>query len=88
MCRPQRLECKNPRRNAAVYHAKRLGFIRDWTVTHEPVQQAYALFGFPSIVTLPFSSNSRAKLPFNEKTAGVLARSGRNPSGSISVAVE
>lgn len=30
--RPQRLECKNPRRNAAVYHAKRLGFSRDWIV--------------------------------------------------------
>ena len=32
MCRPSRLECKNPRRNEAVYHAKRLGFIRDWIV--------------------------------------------------------
>ena len=32
MCRPPRLECKNPRRNAAVYHAKRLGFFRDWIV--------------------------------------------------------
>ena len=57
-------------------------------MTHEPVQQSYALFGFPSIVTFPFSSNSRAKLPAIEKTAGVLARSGRNPSGSISVVVE
>ena len=57
-------------------------------MTHEPVQQAYSLFGFPSIETLPFSSNSRAKLPANEKTAGVLAPSGRNPFGSISLAVE
>jgi hypothetical protein len=33
--RPPRLECKNPRRNAAVYHAKRLGFFRDWTVKND-----------------------------------------------------
>lgn len=46
------------------------------------------LFGFPSIETLPFSSNSRAKLPANEKAAEVLAPSGRNPFGSISLAVE
>lgn len=32
MCRPPRLECKNPRRNAAVYHLLDLGFFRDWTV--------------------------------------------------------
>lgn len=27
MCRPPRLECKNPRRNAAVYHSLGLGFL-------------------------------------------------------------
>lgn len=32
MYRPPRLECKNPRRNAAGYHAKRLVFSRDWIV--------------------------------------------------------
>lgn len=29
---PRVLNAKNPRRNAAVYHAKRLGFSRDWIV--------------------------------------------------------
>lgn len=32
MCRPPRLECKNPRRNAAVYHSLGMGFFRDLTV--------------------------------------------------------
>ena len=44
--RPQRLECKNPRRNAAVYHAKRLGFFRDLTVKN-------AVFRCSSYVALP-----------------------------------
>lgn len=35
MCRPPRLECKNPRRNAAVYHSLGLGFFRDWTVKND-----------------------------------------------------
>ena len=46
MCRPPRLECKNPRRNEAVYHAKRLGFFRDWTVKN-------AVFRCSSYVALP-----------------------------------
>ena len=44
--RPPRLECKNPRRNAAVYHAKRLGFFRDLTVKN-------AVFRCSSYVALP-----------------------------------
>lgn len=44
--RPPRLECKNPRRNAAVYHSLRLGFFKNWTVKN-------AVFRCSSYVELP-----------------------------------
>lgn len=46
MCRPPRLECKNPRRNAAFYHSSGLGFSRDWTVKN-------AVFRLIRYVALP-----------------------------------
>lgn len=46
MCRPQRLECKNPRRNAAVYHSLGLGLFRDWIVQN-------AVFRCSRYVALP-----------------------------------
>lgn len=46
MCRPPRLECKNPIRNAAVYHVKRLGLFRDWIVQN-------AVFRCSRYVALP-----------------------------------
>ena len=49
MCRPPRLECKNPRRNATVYHEKRLGFSRDWTVK-DVVFRCSSYVALPSII--------------------------------------
>lgn len=49
MCRPPRLECKNPRRNAAVYHAKRLGFFRDW-ISKNAVFRCSRYVALPAII--------------------------------------
>ena len=47
--RPPRLECKNPRRNAAVYHSLGLGLFRDW-ISKNAVFRCSRYVALPAII--------------------------------------